>query len=702
MNITFAIDPLFSWPVLVALGVAAIAVAILAVRARMRGILFRVAGSILLIMGLINPVLDIVKTDALHDFFFAFVDNSASQSIGNRLERTEAAFSALEASAEQYPSMALRRVEVGNSLHGDGTNLFAAAVRELANVGKNRVAGAVFITDGLISGQTDALDLDVPTHILLSGQRDEWDRRVRVVAAPAFALVGEPFTISFRVEDDRNPSGGSGTVPATITLNGEITELVRAPIGKDTSVSLTSPRAGSNSVLISTPGQQGELTDVNNSSLLQLTGVRDRLKVLMISGKPHAGQRTWRNLLKSDGAVDLVHFTILRGLADDPKADVGELALIEFPVRELFVDKLDSFDLIIFDRYERLGFLEEVYFQFLVRYVENGGGILISAGPEFAGSTSLSGTDLRAVLPAVPTGTVFEEGFRPRVTRIGMRHPVTATLPGYDRLTSDDAVAGNWGRWFRHVDIELSGGKSLMVGARERPLLAVRRVGEGRVALLASDQAWLWHRGVEGGGPQLELLRRLAHWMLREPGLEEESLLANFEGGRLNLLRRTLAMNAPVFEILGPDGTGLEIAANKLAPGEFEAVFPDPQPGRYRIRSGELEIHAAVGTEFPSEFKKTVPDTEIMDSLEKLSGGSVNWIIDGTPELRPVRSGRSAFGRDWIGFTPRNQKLTLETVGYELVSGLLAAMLIVMLAALAWWNESGKRWPFKRRAMSHQ
>ena len=80
-----------------------------------------------------------------------------------------------------------------------------------------------------------------------------------------------------------------------------------------------------------------------------------------------------------------------------------------------------------------------------------------------------------------------------------------------------------------------------MEGPDGRPLLVLDREGEGRVALLASDQAWLWGRGYEGGGPQLELLRRLAHWLMKEPELEEEALSATAEGQTLTITRRSLS-----------------------------------------------------------------------------------------------------------------------------------------------------------------
>ena len=167
----------------------------------------------------------------------------------------------------------------------------------------------------------------------------------------------------------------------------------------------------------------------------------------MVSGQPYPGLRVWRNLLKADPAVDLVHFTILRPPEKQDGTPIRELALIAFPSRELFEVKLKEFDLIIFDNYSRRGLLPLIYLENIARYVEEGGALLEAAGPQFAEPLSLYRTPLARVLPGRPTGETFERGFRPVVTEAGQRHPVTAGLA---------AASGepDWGRWFRQLDVE--------------------------------------------------------------------------------------------------------------------------------------------------------------------------------------------------------------------------------------------------------
>ncbi len=130
--------------------------------------------------------------------------------------------------------------------------------------------------------------------------------------------------------------------------------------------------------------------------------MRDKLRVLLVSGEPHAGERTWRNLLKSDASVDLVHFTILRPPEKQDGTPINELSLIAFPTRELFQQKIGEFQLIIFDRYARQGVLPIIYFDNITRYVRDGGAVLVAAGPDYASQTSLWRTPLDAILPAEP------------------------------------------------------------------------------------------------------------------------------------------------------------------------------------------------------------------------------------------------------------------------------------------------------------
>ncbi len=456
------------------------------------------------------------------------------------------------------------------------------------------------------------------------------------------------------------------------------------PIGEDLELPVTLQHGGMNVIQFTLPGSDGELTTRNNAAVVQINGVRDRLRVLLVSGEPHAGERTWRNLLKSDASVDLVHFTILRPPEKQDGVPVNELSLIAFPTRELFLDKIDEFDLIIFDRYKRRGILPSIYLDNVRRYVEEGGALLIAAGPDYASADSIYRSPLAAILPAAPTGRVLNDAYRPAVSDIGQRHPVT------EGFAPDPEVDPPWGRWLRLIDVVAESGTSVMSGPEERPLLVLDRVGNGRVALLASDHAWLWSRGYDGGGPQLELLRRLAHWMMKEPDLEEEALTVTAEGQTMSILRRSLDEATGPVSITGPDGQTLSLDLEETAPGRFSATYTAPEIGLYRLSEGEEEAVIALGPAAPREFEQTIASAEALASAVSATRGGVRRIEDGVPDLRLVREGRVAAGRGWLGITPREAYLTADVR----VSPFLPAWALLLLASLfavAAWLREGRR-----------
>ena len=424
------------------------------------------------------------------------------------------------------------------------------------------------------------------------------------------------------------------------------------------------------------------MTDRNNTALIQINGVRDRLRVLLVSGEPHPGGRTWRNLLKSDSSVDLVHFTILRPPEKQDGAPVRELSLIAFPTRELFLEKIDDFDLIIFDRYKRRGILPALYLDNVRNYVEQGGAVLIAAGPDFASADSIYRSPLEKIVPARPTARVLEEGFHPKVTELGLRHPVTAGLQPEE--------GAQWGRWMRQIELAEAGGQVVMSGADTRPLLVLDRVGQGRVALLASDHAWLWHRGFEGGGPQLELLRRLAHWMMKEPELEEEALWAEATGQTMRIIRRSLTDGVGDVTVEAPSGETVELPLEEVSPGRYETLFDGPEIGLYRLTNGDQSAVIGLGPAAPVEFEETIASAEVLMPLIDPTNGGAMALADGVPRIRAVREGRPAAGRNWIGITPRGAYETRSVTQLPL----MPAWLVLLLASgliLGGWLREGRR-----------
>jgi hypothetical protein len=683
MTAALTFDPLVPWPVL--WGLAAFAAVLLAVAVwrGLSGWWLRGLTALVVLAAIANPSLQEEERAALSDIVLLVVDDSASQGLGDRAAQVEAAIAGVEAEVARLENTELRIRRFSDAPEDGGSLAMTALAELLSEEPRARVAGAMIITDGQVHDVELAPTLPAPLHVLLTGAAQDWDRRLIVKNAPAFAILGEEVMLTLRIED-QGAAPGATDVDLTITVDDSEPQTFRVPVGEDLDLPVTLPHGGMNVLQFSTPQAEGELTDRNNAAVVQINGVRDRLRVLLVSGEPHAGERVWRNLLKSDASVDLVHFTILRPPEKQDGIPVTELSLIAFPTRELFVEKIEEFDLIVFDRYRMRGILPMSYLENVAQYVRNGGTVLVAAGPEFGAVDSLWRSPLADVLPVEPTSRVIEGGFRPALTDLGRRHPVTE---GLEEL----APEGGWGRWFRQIDVIPRAGQVVMSGADDRPLLVLNRVDEGRVAVLASDHAWLWGRGYEGGGPQLELLRRLAHWMLKEPELEEEALTATTTGQELTVRRRSIAEEPPGdLTITGPDGAVVVLPMPEVSPGRYELVWQAPMMGLYRLEQGELTRVVAVGPSAPREFVETIATGAVLEPVVTPTNGGILRLEEGVPDIRAVREGRPAAGRGWVGITPRGAYVTQDLTIAPLLPGWVWLLLAAGLAIAAWLIE-GRR-----------
>ena len=672
-------DPLLPYMVLPVLGAVVFAGVVLALWRGLRGWALRGCAGLIVLLALSGPSYQQEDRSPLSDIVLMIQDKTASQNLANRPAKSSVAADLLAAQISARANTELRRIDVNDSEGDAGTQLLRALTDALAQEPRGRIAGIVAISDGQIHDGDLPINLPAPMHLLQSGKATDWDRRLTIHNAPAFAIIGEPVVLTLRIDDMGAAPQSVRNVPLDISIDGEPAQRFNVPLGQDLELPVTLPHSGRNVIQFTSPAIETELTDRNNTALIQMNGVRDRLRVLLVSGEPHAGGRTWRNLLKSDSSVDLVHFTILRPPGKQDGVPVGELSLIAFPTRELFLEKINDFDLIIFDRYKRRGILPTLYLDNIVNYVQQGGAVLVAAGPDFASADSIYRSPLGSVIPGDPTraARVLEEAYRPVVTDLGKRHPVTANLP------SD----GDWGRWLRQIDVTATSGNTVMEGLDGRPLLILDRVGEGRVALLASDHAWLWNRGYEGGGPQLELLRRLGHWMMKEPELEEESLTATATGQTMRILRRSLGEAIPEVTITAPDGTTTTMLLEGTGTGQFEGTFDGPEIGLHRLTNGDQESVIGLGPAAPREFIDTIATDDILEPLISATRGGIHRLEDGLPSIRNVREGRPATGRGWIGLTPRNAFEVRDVRLTPLMPGWLVLLLAGLFIVGAWMRE---------------
>ncbi|MGD0634322.1 MAG: hypothetical protein ABSA13_08610 [Beijerinckiaceae bacterium] len=688
---SLAFSPLLPVSVLVALGLAGLAVVALGLARRQRSAWLRALGLALVLLALTDPSLVREDRTPLKQIVALVVDRSGSQTIGERTAQTDAAVSGLTARLKALGNVDVRVIEGGQSGAGnDGTQLFSALNAGLADVPAEQIAGVFMITDGEVDdipASTAALGFKAPLHALITGHEGERDRRIELIEAPRFGIVGKDQTIELKVLDTADKGE---PVRLDVRRDGVAVATVQAAVGQTIKVPVRIEHGGQNVVELEVAALPGELTAINNKAVVTIEGVRDKLKVLLVSGEPHNGERMWRNLLKSDANVDLVHFTILRPPEKQDGTPINELSLIAFPTADLFGRKIRDFDLIIFDRYSNQSVLPPLYLDNIVRYVRDGGALLLAAGPDFSRPEGIFFSPIGRIAPARPDGTLIERGFRAAVSGDGAKHPVTRGLAGADETPPA------WAPWFRQISATLTRGTSVMDGADNKPVLVLSREGKGRVAELLSDQMWLWARGYEGGGPYLDLLRRLAHWLMKEPDLEEEALRAKAQGNKLLIERQSLKPQVPPVVVTTPSGKTVTLPLAAAGPGLWRAELETKELGLFRAVDGDLSVLANAGPENPREFQEVVSTPEKLRGLAEATGGTVRRLSEGAdgaitlPRVLAMRDSPVYGGSDYaaikntgasevkgIGFAPL-------AIGF---AGLLALLGSVVLA----WVYEGRR-----------
>ena len=668
-------------------GVATLLIA-LAVVSRGPVAILRALAVALVLLALANPALVQEERDPVKDIVAVVVDRSTSQGLGDRPAMTERVRAELQRRLASMPEVEPRFIDGGDGEGDDGTRLFAALANGLADVPPDRLAGVLMVTDGVVHdvpANAALLGFRAPLHALVTGRPDERDRQIRLLEAPRFGIVGRDQTIRAEVAE----RGGTGSAVVAVRRDGQ--QILRRDVrtGQPFSLTVRVEHGGPNVVEIEADGLPNELTNANNRAVVTIEGIREKLRVLLVSGEPHAGERTWRNLLKSDANVDLVHFTILRPPEKQDGTPINELSLIAFPTRELFQQKIKEFDLIIFDRYANQSVLPATYFENIVRYVREGGAVLVAAGPEFSTPASLARTRLQPIIPGQPDGRVVEEPYKARVTEGGERHPVTRDLPGSEQNPP------TWGEWLRIVGAQVRTGTAVMSGAGDLPLLLLSREEKGRVALLLSDHAWLWARGYREGGPHLDLLRRLAHWLMKEPALEEEALRASAVGREIRIERQTMSPETGPVTLTGSTGAERSVELSEERPGLFTARVQSRELGLHQLRSGELVAFVSLGPPNPRELTDVFSDTEALRPIAEATGGSVRRVAAGggdivVPRIQAMRSGTRFAGGDWIGIRPSESAIVRGVSVFPLAVGLLGLSLLIG-ATLAAWIAEGRR-----------
>lgn len=684
LNITFAPE-LPIWFLVLLTGAIAL-LCLYGLFQQIRGSFVRCIAGALMALALFNPSLLQEDRSPLKTIIPLVIDETTSQRLNNRDEQTASAADDIRKQFEKLSNFEMREIRVTDQISQTSdvsSALFSSLNNAMQDVPNDRMGGAIFITDGQVHDIPETKQqskINGPLHVIVTGKQNERDRRIVLKNTPRFGVVGESQEIIYEIEETGFETRTS--VEVTISLDGEVVAIDEIIAGEEASFIFDVPHGGKNIIELSAEIAADEISEINNRAFTTLNGIRENLRVLLVSGEPHAGERTWRNLLKSDASVDLVHFTILRPPEKQDGTPINQLSLIAFPTRELFVQKIDEFDLIIFDRYKRRGVLPVLYFDNIARYVRDGGAVLVAAGPEYADNLSIGATPLNSVLPAIADGQVTEAPFTPRIPETGQKHPVTRDLDGWNIDKPE------WSRWFRSVGVNEIGGESVMENENGEPILMLQRHDEGRVALFLSDHVWLWSRGFEGGGPHVQLLRRLAHWLMKEPELEEERLTAQASGKVLTLTRQTLGKKPEDVVITSPSGESQTLGFEEAGTGIWKAEMQVEEIGLYRTTNGEFTALAQVGPANPRELAAVVSTTELLSPIVEATSGSIGRIEDkGIPRLIQIGQNATTSGRGWAGLVNSNASVLNGVFRIPLFTGLIGLALLLLGFATMWFRE---------------
>ena len=686
-NLDLVFSPELPLWLVAAIGALIIAFCLFGLIRQLRGSLLRLLAGVLVCLALFNPAILQEDRTRLKTIIPLVVDNTTSQKLNDREAETEQAVAELKSRFEKLENFELREIRSSDQISKTSdvsSTLFRSVTTALQDVPVDQIGGAIFITDGQVHDVPEdpaQTGFAGPLHVLLTGSEGERDRRMVLKSTPRFGVVGESQEILYEIEET-GFANSSGRVKVTISIDGVVETIDEVEVGEQSSFVFDVPHGGKNIVELSAETATGEITGINNRAFVVINGIRENLRVLLVSGEPHAGERTWRNLLKSDASVDLVHFTILRPPEKQDGTPINELSLIAFPTRELFVQKIEEFDLIIFDRYKRRGVLPVLYFDNIARYVQNGGAVLVAAGPEYAEPSSIATTPLNAILPALADGRVSEQPFTPLISEIGQKHPVTRRLDGWQSEKPE------WSRWFRTVGVDQLSGNAVITDESSEPILLLERMQEGRVALFLSDHVWLWARGFEGGGPHVQLLRRLAHWLMKEPELDEERLVAAANGKTLTVTRQTLGDKPSDVEITLPSGELQVLEFSEREAGLWQVETEVSEIGLYRATSGDLTALAQIGPANPREFASVASTTKLLAPVTEATSGSINRLSEvGVPRLVPVSPTATSHGRGWIGMVDTGASVLNGVTRIPLFGGLLGLALLIIAFGAMWLRE---------------
>ena len=676
------------------------------------GIFLRLSLFILLIFLILKPGYRIEKMKNENDIVTFVIDKTKSQKISKRIEEIDIVFQKMLSELTKYKDLDILEIIIDNNKvtkrYGSLQEIINNSVREevinkmtnsteiINNLENNineypsqRVSSVFILTDGQIHDLKSNVafeKFDVPIYFLLIGEQKVDDRKVSIISHPEFGYLDENINIQVIANDFK--SDEKATLELSIHNGIKLEKKIIVKNNEVNNIKLKLKRHGPNFIKVSTPKRDGELSELNNSQLINISGVRKKLRVLLISGAPYMGTRVWRNFLKSDTSVELIHMTVLRPPEKNDNTPLDELSLIPFPIKELFEEKLDNFQLIIFDNFEGKKVLTPLYFQNLIRFVDEGGAILEITGPAYNSKSSLFRTEIGRILPGIPSGKVIRKEFKPRLTNLGKKHPIT------DSLFKNNFEYGSWFEMNDILEVD-SDSQVLLSGLNNKPLLAVKKVNNGRVAQIYSHNIWLWSKTESNkGGPYNQLIKNLAHWLMKEPTLEENKLKLKVLNDSI-LIEKSFLID-PKSEklnltIIDPDGKKYKRNLIKTE-NKYTTAFRFKKNGFYLIYDGDNEKGIFTNNQDKKEFQdfhltdKIINETEISNVFTKAV-----WVSDyNYPSFKESSKVNASYINDKVFYLLRNKNSYIEELENKQIFNPLIVLLIIMVLFYFCWKEESK------------
>lgn len=687
--------------VLWAMALLAAAFTLNAARNRMEGAWLRAGAAGVAAVYLANPQIVSEDYQNLSTETLILVDVSDSQNLDGRDILTQETLVQLEQNLNDLgvePTI----VEFGDDAVA-GTHIWDTIQSSLSTIPADQLGAIFILTDGEIHDlQTvmDRLNVDAPVHGLISGQDEEQDFRITIDRAPRYSDVDEALNIDYRILNDHTLVPGDYTANVVIRNNGEvIANQTLNDIGSVNTIQLPNLQRGDNNIEIILEGiyrgnapdeniLQDDVSSQNNHITTTIEGIGESVNVLLISGAPNQGTRHFREILSADPDVNFVHFAFLRPPALEDDTPLRYFATTAFPVHEVLNENIEDYDAIIFENYTYNGVIPPSYFNNIVEFVENGGSLYISGSESFAADNGLGATSLVDILPLRPNGSTIEESFVPQISELGERYPLSRNL-------EYTIPQEQWGSWYSIASSTAQGESTVLLQDNDgNPLLATREYGEGRIAVLASDQNVVWDRlqNGRGGGPAETLTNNVLEWLMFNETMDEENIRLIHDGDQIIVELQTISDDPESVTVTSPSGNTIQVTPEDYAPGLRRAFIAADELGVYSVeRAGENQdfAFAEIGFSDPLEMRRVISTPEFIQPLADATGGVVTR-MGNLPDIIPLEAGAENQGNS-MGIYMSDEK-ELSGVSRYPIPPWIPMLMIAGLFAGALKREGGKPW----------